>query len=107
MISRHNVARLLHVRGDFAAAADAYRDVQGPMEEVLGVSHEVTLGNLHHWGVLLSDQGQQAAAVHLLEQVLDSRRQALGPDHPDTQETAKALLAADDLPPCGDSAGSR
>ncbi len=45
----------------------------------------------HELAWVLAGRGRRAAAVRQYAEVRDARRRALGPDHPDTLVTGRAL----------------
>jgi hypothetical protein len=65
--------------------------------------HPDTARSLHNLATLHRHQGDPAAARPLFERALAIRERVLGPDHPDTVATRRALeeLAAE-----GDGAGA-
>jgi hypothetical protein len=70
---------------------------------LLGNNHLRTAAVHHNLAALNRDQGDPTAARPLFERALAIRERVLGPDHPDTAATRRALeeLAAE-----GDGAGA-
>jgi hypothetical protein len=54
--------------------------------------------SLHNLAVLVVAQGDPAAARSLFERALAIRERVLGPDHPDTVATRRALAELDGYP---------
>jgi hypothetical protein len=61
----------------------------------VGPDHYDTARSLHDLAYLLRDQGDPAAAGPLFERALAIRERVLGPDHPDTIATRRALAELD------------
>jgi Tetratricopeptide repeat len=72
------------------------------LERVLGPNHRHTATSLNDLAAVLRAQDDPTAARPLFERALDIRERVLGPEHPDTVATRRALqeLAAE-----GDGAG--
>jgi Tetratricopeptide repeat len=70
---------------------------------MLGPNHYYTATSAHGVALLLQAEGRLEAAPPLFERALAIRERVLGPDHPDTVATRRALaeLAAE-----GDGAGT-
>ena len=78
--------------GDAGLALRLHRFTAGRAADALGTKHPRTLFCRHHLGICLYETGETEAGLDLLREVLDRREQALGPGHPDTTATARALV---------------
>ncbi|TMC03728.1 MAG: tetratricopeptide repeat protein [Chloroflexi bacterium] len=87
----HGLARLLRAQGELQAARPLFERAVAIRERVLGSDHPHTAISLGDLALMHWDQGELDAARPLFERVL-------GPDHPDTVATRRALaeLAGED-----------
>lgn len=85
-LALQHLARIQHAEGDYAAADRSYHlSLQGEADP------QVTADALAGLAEVKLDQGDFAAAESLARRALALRRQALGPDDPDTGESLNLL----------------
>ncbi|CAM9701826.1 unnamed protein product, partial [Chrysoparadoxa australica] len=87
----HNLARLLHYQGKYAAAEPLYRGVLAVREKALGVDHPKYASTLNNLAGLLLEQGKYDAAEPLYRRALEVSEKALGVDHPKYAATLNNL----------------
>ena len=68
LVSVNNLAKLLHAKGDYAAAEPLYRRALEAQERILGPEHPKTLSVLNNLAPLLNATGRLAEAVVLLRE---------------------------------------
>jgi tetratricopeptide (TPR) repeat protein len=99
--SLSNLAHLLQVTGDLAAARVLNERALAIYEKTLGPDHPGTAASLNNLAYLRMVQGDLAAARVLNERALAIREKTLGPDHLDTAESldnlAHVFLRREDL----------
>ena len=97
LTSVHNLAGLLHAKGDYAGAESLSRRALQMREKVLGAEHPDTLGSVNALASLLQAKGDYASAEPLLRRALEVGERLLGAEHPFTLASINnlaGLLAA-------------
>ena len=82
--SVHNLAGLLHQRGEYEGAEALCRRALAVREKVLGAEHLDTLSSLQNLGVLLRKRGDYDGAEACYRRALAGTEKALGAEHPET-----------------------
>jgi serine/threonine protein kinase len=93
--SLDHLGSLLHDRGNFQAADQAYREALRVGRQAYGAGDPESAQRLDDLGTNLQDMGRYGEAAALFRQALDARRRALGPDHPDVALSLHNLGAAE------------
>ncbi|MCB9754042.1 MAG: tetratricopeptide repeat protein [Myxococcales bacterium] len=100
-ISYNNIAELLELEGDELAltrALELHRAALAIRERFFGEQHAETARSDHNLGRLLAALGQREAAREHLRRALETRVTVLGPDHPETRSSRRALAELDGEP---------
>ncbi len=89
-MSLEGLALLLQDHGELAAARSLLERALHVRERAQGSAHHHTATSLHNLAVVLRDQGELDSARPDSKRAL-ARERVLGPDHPDTIATRRAL----------------
>lgn len=87
----NNLARVLHLMGDLAAAEPRYRRALDGQEKTLGPEHPDTLTTVNNLAALLYDKRDLPAAEPYYRRAFDGREKVLGRDHEKTLQSANNL----------------
>ena len=90
----HNLAIVSAVLGDFPLAMKHQLRAVALWKQAFGPQHPFVAAGISSVAKLLLDQGQNADAARLYQQVLAIRERSLGPDHPDVARTLADLATA-------------
>ena len=85
------VAEFDRSRGHFQQAIEGYKRLIAYYQDKNGPDHTDTLTSINNLAETLWAMGDHKDAKHLLEQVLERRKEILGPDHPDTMTSINNL----------------
>ena len=80
----NDLAHILFLKGDYAAAELLFRRALAITEKALGAEHPDTGTRLNNLALNLRDTGNYAAAEPLLRRALAIAEKSLGPEHPTT-----------------------
>ncbi|MGO9778594.1 MAG: FxSxx-COOH system tetratricopeptide repeat protein [Streptosporangiaceae bacterium] len=98
--TRHQIAYMLRLRGEYAEAEAEFRAVLGARTGVLGADHPDTLITRHEIATIMAAVGEFARAETEFRAVLEARAEVLGPGHQDTlttrHEVARMLAEQED-----------
>ena len=91
LVSVHNLANLLCVKGDYAGAEPLYRRALEASERTLGKQHPKSLNSLVGLANLLEAKGDYGGAEPLYRQALEAQERTLGKEHLETLGTMNNL----------------
>ena len=77
-----------------AEAEELYREALTGLRAALGATSPSTITLMSNLAALLRARGKQEESVALLREVVEAKRASMGPRHPSTQQSEKALEAA-------------
>ncbi|HET6710443.1 tetratricopeptide repeat protein [Amycolatopsis sp.] len=104
LATRNNLACVLRIRGETAAAEAEFREVLAARERVLGAEHPDTLVTRQNVAHILRERGELAGAEAQFREVLAARGRLLGIEHPYTLNVRYQLARV--LRDRGDPAGA-
>ncbi|KAH8647850.1 hypothetical protein BX600DRAFT_475934 [Xylariales sp. PMI_506] len=91
-LSQFNTFAAVHmIRGNWAAAMDAYRVVIEDRTRAFGADHRLTLWATMRYARAAKEAGDLKYSREILDELLPRQKQVLGPDHRDVKETVTML----------------
>jgi tetratricopeptide (TPR) repeat protein len=104
LATRNNLACVLRIRGETAAAEAEFREVLAARERILGTEHPDSLVTRRNVARMLRERGDLAGAEAEFREVLAARGRLLGTDHLNTLKVRHQLACV--LRDRGDLAGA-